>query len=623
MKRRMGARRFGTLAVLTCLALARVAQAGPLDVGTREYKSGQYAQAAASFQQAVGQTQGSERAKAYYQLGNAYHRLHQDPQALDAYQHAVQIDPQKSFASSPEKFDEAVARVSGGAPVTARQRRGGLTGDAVPAGRDPAYQTLTTSNVYVDPRLTSINSGQLEQAALQSQGNPHTVVKIAVLGSLPGNFRSVGQYAGLLHRNLALGKNGLVVDVLGGPTQGVAVVTTGLSESEDAHLAQQYGPQIAASPTTGTAALAQAVAGDINSHEYRGAAVLWIIFIIAVVAVAVLLASASRQRRQRIAVSARQPVDALRANVLSGIEYIDGYADVLPKNNPDSDQVRAFRQSADGKYEQAAKILGQATEVSDIQRAQGLLQGAQADVQQARRYLDRATGGTGNIPGDDAVRPQPLPENEQQVQAVPQDQRGVSFFSSQPAPLGSLVPVTVTVNGQSRQVLATPAEAEELRQGRMPQVRAFSVNGQYVPWYEYNSYDPYRDYWQYQNSGWGGFGGGVAAGLVGAELLGDLFAPRGYGYGGFGYGGYGYGTPFAFSPDNDYYRGYYDAEQQERAAAGSFGGQGYGGPGYDNTGSGSFLGSSGPGYDTQNYDNAGSASFMTDGGGYGGGGDRS
>ena len=222
---------------------------------------------------------------------------------------------------------------------------------------------------------------------------------------------------------------------------------------------------------------------------------------------------------------------------------------VCRRTTPDSDQVRAFRQAADGKYEQAAKILDRATEVSDIQRAQGLLQGAQSDVQQSRRYLDRATGGTGNIPGDDAVRPQPLPENERQVQAVPQNQRGVSFFSSQPAPLGSLVPVTITVNGESRQVLATPEEAEELRQGRMPQVRSFNVNGQYVPWYEYSSYDPYRDYWQYQNAGWGGFGGGVVAGLVGAELLGDLFAPRGYGYGGFGYGGYGYSTPFAFSPD--------------------------------------------------------------------------
>ncbi len=616
MTRRTGARTPGALALLVCLALAGAAHAGPLDAGNTQYQAGQFAQAAASYRQAAGQTEGVEQAKAYYKLGNAYHKLRQSGPALAAYSRAQQIDPSLSFASSPQTFQKAVARVSGQSSVSGAGQTAAVSRQA-PSERDPAFQTLTTSNVYVDPRLAGIGQPQLLQAAQQAQDNPHTQMKIAVLASLPPGFRSVPQYAGALHRDLGLGKNGLVVDILGGPTQGVAVATTGLSDQENARIAQQYAPQVAADPTAGTAALVQAVAGDINGHEYRSSAVLWIIFLLAVVAIAVLLASASRKRKQQIAVS-RQPVDALRANVLSGIEYIDGYADVLPKNNPDSDQVRAFRQAADAKYEQAAKILDRATEVSDIQRAQGLLQGAQSDVQQARRYLDRATGGTGNIPGDDAVRPQPLPENEQQVQAVPQDRRGVSFFSSQPAPLGSLVPVTITVNGQSRQVLATPAEAEELRQGRMPQVRAFNVNGQYVPWYEYNSYDPYRDYWPYQNQGWGGFGGGAVAGLVGAELLGDLFAPRGYGYGGFGYGGYGYGSPFAFSPDNDYYRGYYDAQQQDRVAGTGFGD--YGSQGYDNAGGGSFLGGSGPGYDTQGYDNAGGASFLTSGGG---GGDRS
>ena len=178
--------------------------------------------------------------------------------------------------------------------------------------------------------------------------------------------------------------------------------------------------------------------------------------------------------------------------------------------------------------------------------------------------------------------------------------------------------MTITVNGQSKQVLATPEEADELRQGRMPQVRAFNVSGRNVPWYEYDQYDPYRDYWRYQNSGWGGFGGGIAAGFIGAELLDDLFAPHRYGgyggYGGFGYGGYG-GSPWAFSTDNDYYRGYYDAEQQDRAAGSSFDNQNY-----DTGGSTGFMTDNGPGYDTQGYDSGGSTGFMTDGGsGYGGG----
>lgn len=612
MRQKTGIGVWGALALLLGAALSGPVQAGPLNAGNSQYQAGQYAQAAASFQQAAGQTQGVEQAKAYYKLGNAYHKMREDAQARGAYAQAQRIDPSLSFAASPKKFMQALGRVSGGA--SAGRGRAGAANGSPQSGLDPVFQTLSSSHVYVDPRLRGINERQLEQAAMQGNENPHTFVDIAMLRTLPPRYRSLGDYAGVLHSGLNLGKNGLVVVVFSGPSAGAYVVTGELGRAEDARLARQYGAAVVRDPTAGTAGLAEAVARDVNSHEYRSAVVVWIVFLIIVVAIAVLVASASRRRKQRLALS-REPVDALRANVLSGIEYLDGYADVLPKNNPDTDQVRAFRQAADAKYEQAVKVLDRATEVSDIQRAQGLLSGAQSDVQQARRYLDRATGGTGNIPGDDAVRPQPLPETEQQVQAVPADQRGVSFFSSQPAPLGALVPVTVTVNGQSRQVLATPQEAEELRQGRMPQVRAFNVNGQYVPWYEYNTYDPYRDYWQYQNAGWGGFGGGAVAGLIGAELLGDLFAPRGYGYGGFGYGGYG-GSPFAFSPDNDYYRGYYDAAQQDRAAGSGFGD--YGNQGYDSGGGTSFMTNDGPGYDTQNYDSGGGTSFMTDGGGSGG-----
>ena len=326
---------------------------------------------------------------------------------------------------------------------------------------------------------------------------------------------------------------------------------------------------------------------------------IWIVFLVVLIVFGVLIGSALSQKKKQM-VSMRGPIDALRENVLSGIEYLDGYVDVLPKNNPDSDQVRAYRQAASAKFDQAAKILDHSTEISDLQRAQGLLDRAQADIEQARRYLDRATGGTGNIPGDDAMRPKPLPQSEAQVQAIPANQRGVSFFSSQPAPIGSLVPVTVTINGQSRQVLVTPEEAEEMRQGRMPQVRAFQQGGRYVPWYEYSNYDPYQDYWTYQNSGWGGFGTGVVAGLVGAELIDDLFAPR--------YGG-GY-SPYAFATDDDYYRGYNDALQSDQAAN-------FGFNNFDNSGGGGYLNNDGPGYDTQGYDNAGGAGFLNDGGGYG------
>jgi hypothetical protein len=425
---------------------------------------------------------------------------------------------------------------------------------------DPAYQTLTGGNVYVDPAVTGVDQSQLEAAAQQSNDSPHTIVKIAVLGRLPDSYTDSAVYAHILGQELGLGKNALIVAVQRGPGKGITVVTDQLSHQDVLTLENNAVPEIRQNATFGLSDLAQKVAGAINNKEYSSSTTLWVVFLLVIIVVGGLIFSASRRRKQDMA-ALRGPVQALRDNVLSGIEYLDNYADVLPKNNPDSDQVRLFRQQASNKFDQAVKILSNATESSDLIRAQGLLDRAQADVAQGRRYLDRATGGTGTIPGDDALRPQPLPGTQQDVSAIPASQRGVSFFSSQPAPLGSLVPVTVTINGQSRQVLATPEEADELRQGRMPQVRSFQVNGQTVPWYGYQQYDPYRDYWGYQNSGWGGFGTGVAAGWIGAELLDSLFAPR--------YFSPGY-SPYAFSTDHGYYQGYAD----------NMGGWGNGG-GYD------------------------------------------
>ncbi len=602
-----------TLAVLfASLALGAAVWAGPLDTADSAYKSGDFAQAAAAYGQAAATTHGVEQAKAYYKLGNALHKLNRTADARNAYLRAQSIDPSLSFASSPDKFNSALARVSGGASPQGNRRSNGrqlsANGQAVPGG-DQAYLGLVNSNVYVSPDVPGVNSQALQQAAVQGRDNPHTLVKIAILGRLPRGFSSVPRYAGTLHRSLNLQKNGLVVAALAGPGAGVGVVTTELGSDKNRQLAQQYAPQVAANPTQGMAALAGAVASAINGKEQRGASWMLIVFLIVVAAVAWLVVSATRQKKAQLG-QARDQIAPLKQYVLESIGYIDGYMDVLPKNNPDSDSVRSLRQAASGKYDNASKALAVATADSDIARAQGLLSSARADVDSARKALDRALGNTASIPGDDALRPKPLPETQQEVNAVPEGQRGVSFFSSRPAPIGSLVPVTVTIGGQSKQVLATPEEADELRRGRMPQMRTFDVQGQRVPWYAYNQYDPYNDYWRYQNNGWGGFGGGVVAGLVGAELIGGLFSPH-Y-YGGFG-GGY---SPYAFSTDNDYYRGYYDAEQSHQAYGSGF--DNYNGGGnLDNAGGAGFMQDGGPGYDTQDYGSGG-------GGGYGGGGnDRS
>jgi tetratricopeptide (TPR) repeat protein len=306
--------------------------------------------------------------------------------------------------------------------------------------------------------------------------------------------------------------------------------------------------------------------------SHLGMDFLWILIGIVVVVVLAIVISANRRKKAQLAMM-RGPIDNLRQNVLANIEYIDGYTDVLPKNNADSDQVRAFRQAAAAKFEQAEKILDRATEVSDMNRASGLLTKANSDTEQGRRYLDRATGGTGKIPGDDAVRPIPLPTNQQQTASVPQDQRGVSFFSSRPAPVSQLVPVTIMVNGSPRQVMATPDEAAQIQQGQMPPVRSFNVGGQSIPWYAYQDYDPYQNYWTYQNNGWRGIAGGAVAGFVGAELINSLFNHPSYGG--------GWNSPYGYGPGwdswggwnsygNQYDSGYLAGEQAQQAHDNAF-----------------------------------------------------
>ena len=481
---------------------------------------------------------------------------------------------------------------------------------AVSKQYDPAYLALISGNVYVDPSIThGIDAAALQQASSQSQDNPHTPVKIVILRSLPPAFlanvqqaaardpafaakvrgRTQEFYTFRLHKTLNLDKEPLIVVTLLGPNTGPTLWTTALDAAARDELQKKYTPLVNQNPQDGTVALAQATASAINSKEYRSTAWLWIVFLIVVAGIAALIVSAGRKKRASLA-AARPPVDALRENVLQGIEYLDNYGAVLPKNNPDSDLTRAYRQGASAKYEQAVKILDRATEMTDLGRAQALLTQAQADVQSARSAQDQALGNTANIPGDDALRPPPLPDSQRAVDAVPASQRGVSFFSGRPAPLGSLVPVTLTLGSQSRQVLVTPDEADELRQGRMPEVRAFESGGQSVPWYAYNGYDPYRDYWRYENSGWGSVNG-FLAGYVAADLLGGLLMPSyGMGY-----------SPYAFATDMPSY-------QQSYSDPG-FGGGGYGGDFGGGSGVTDASGFDATGYDPQSM----SSGFDTSG----------
>jgi hypothetical protein len=105
-------------------------------------------------------------------------------------------------------------------------------------------------------------------------------------------------------------------------------------------------------------------------------------------------------------------------------------------------------------------------------------------------------------------------------------------------PASQLVPVTIIVGGRKRTVMASLDEAAAISRGETPPVRAFdNGSGRYVPWYDYQGYDPYRDYY-------GGFGGPGLGTLIDFYIITDLLGPSVWGgYSPWGFEDYGYGMP--------------------------------------------------------------------------------
>jgi len=209
---------------------------------------------------------------------------------------------------------------------------------------------------------------------------------------------------------------------------------------------------------------------------------------------------------------------------------------------------------------------------------------------------------------------------QQEIDAIPASDRGVSFFSGQPLPTSQLIPVTLVIGGKKRTVMASRDEAAAIARGETPNVRAFpDEQGQYSPWYDNRRYDPYRDYY----GGWGGGygrGGGLGT-LVDLYLLSHVFGGGMFGgYGGWGYGGVGWGGGDVVN-NNYYYGG--DGGPVGDGVFGSGGGQ-YSGDGggfnapVENAGGFDFFGQGG--YDDTSAQSGASGGGFFDGI-FGGGGD--
>ena len=127
---------------------------------------------------------------------------------------------------------------------------------------------------------------------------------------------------------------------------------------------------------------------------------------------------------------------------------------------------------------------------------------------------------------------------------IPPAERGVCFFCSRPCLLRELTPVTVPIMGQARRVLACPQDYATVQAGTLPNIRAFNVNGQPVPWYAYNRYNPYDDYYP----------GGYAT-----NIYVDMYPYNAFDMGYWNFDGpyaYDNGQAYNFTPDTPDYQDY-------------------------------------------------------------------
>ena len=115
--------------------------------------------------------------------------------------------------------------------------------------------------------------------------------------------------------------------------------------------------------------------------------------------------------------------------------------------------------------------------------------------------------------------PDGIPTSQDEIDVIPVNRRGLSFFTSKPALDTALIAINIPVGNSVRVVHALPVEVEAIRAGKMPLVRCFVVNGKLIPWYEWGDYCPYLDYFAAEADDWIWFGSSVVACCLPVEAL--------------------------------------------------------------------------------------------------------
>ncbi|GAB4455258.1 MAG: hypothetical protein OHK0029_11080 [Armatimonadaceae bacterium] len=550
------------------LWLATVVWAGPIDDANRLYRSGDYQAALSILQQAQGET--PEDPRVYAALGKTYRKLGDNNAARDAYTEFLRLDPKLSILKNDQErraFLQAFRSIGGQIPEpTNRAPRESGPNDPNTSAQD-IIRGLTEGNVFVVPPLR----GEIDQQELEGVAaslRPLTVKTLVVNGL--GGYQSREELAEDLRRRLNLNNDAVLVVAT---PKGVSATSGRLGPKQitdaiqgaglDSVLATE-GPTAMIAAAMRTAA--QASRADRTTDTGTGVAVVGLL---ALGAGGWWLSRRAKHKREMR--GAKERVEGIRQEVIKHLSYVDGYLDLLPASD-EATRAKQLRASAFEKFDTANGLIKTAEKPEQVEQALPLLTDARQELEQCRQAIDIATGGTGVAMGiveipdlatdvEKAKRYRKLEElrtaeerarAQKELEALPAEERGVSFFSGRPMPASTLVPVTAVIAGHKRTVMATPEEAEMIRNGEMPPIRSFKdpETGRYIPWYENRRYDPYRDYYSYNDNLL------AASVMLNMLTLTSMMGPGIYSnYGPWGWHGYGWGMPVPVG-------GYYAFDQQ-------------------------------------------------------------
>jgi hypothetical protein len=353
---------------------------------------------------------------------------------------------------------------------------------------DAVVDALTRADVYVAPGMEEV----VDAAQLQRVSNdlkPFTVKFVVVPLS---DRQSRDRWATALRRYLNIREGAVIVMVpkMANTRGGVSVSSGVIPPKQVEAILQQH---LAAFSTQGYTQGLEQLARGLRDHYVaeRRSSLLGTTALVGIPTVLVIggVAWVIRRRAREVA-RLKAQLQNQRAQVLEGIEYVDGYLDVLPAGE-DATRVREHRQRAAELQTQAVQLMENAKRPQDLWQAEHLLDKAQISVEKAKKYILRAGGDT-SIQVEEEPEESVAPESY--ISIRPNDRTYACFFCSKPPTLSELQPVEVTVGEQTRKVWACEECAAQLQRGETPAMRVFRDGDRMRPWYENPDYDPYRDY---------------------------------------------------------------------------------------------------------------------------------